>query len=303
MAVCCLTHPLPADAVEYISYTPQADGRIWMLVQQYAYGGFLAVTEPSVTVEILAETKGVSSVVPFPQGDDSMFTVSWSPQVQACVDRCGEDTALYLVLLKPAYTEIMQEYCLDFTLWADGVYDTIPLDCSTSAWAKWNGTFQVTLSDGADTPSGEFGIVTLFDRGEALYAQCLAADPPMTDYEILLEAEALAAEFNAANEGRMTAAPDFDLEDWHRYYSGRSAWDGIGDCTGDGFVNAVDASAALEHAAAAGADGKGTLSAQQQDCGDVNRDGVLDAADASAILVYAAAAGSGEPTVWGRILS
>lgn len=166
LAICCAAHPLHAGAVEYVSCTPQADGRLWMLVQQYEYGGFLAVTDSSVTAELLAEVKGVSSVSPFPEGDGSVFTDHWSSQVQACIDRCGEDTAVYLVSLKPAYTEILQEYCLDFTLWADGVYDTILLDCSTSAWAKWNGTFKVTLSDDADTTSGEFGLAALFERGE-----------------------------------------------------------------------------------------------------------------------------------------
>lgn len=79
-----------------------------------------------------------------------------------------------------------------------------------------------------------------------------------------------------------------------------------GDASGNGEVNAEDASLILMYAAAKGAGESAKLGddaneSQRVKNADVNADGELDATDASAVLVYAAAQGAGSPVTWKEI--
>ena len=67
-----------------------------------------------------------------------------------------------------------------------------------------------------------------------------------------------------------------------------------GDVTGDGIINAMDATMVLVAASRAGTAGENGLNAQEQNAADVNEDKAINAKDATAILRYAAAAGLGD---------
>lgn len=66
-----------------------------------------------------------------------------------------------------------------------------------------------------------------------------------------------------------------------------------GDVSGDGEIDAVDASNILHHAAVSG-NGDAILVGQALAAGDVNGDGMVDAVDASVILHYSALVGTGQ---------
>ncbi len=71
----------------------------------------------------------------------------------------------------------------------------------------------------------------------------------------------------------------------------------LGDISGDGFVNAVDASIALSYYAIASTTKDMELTAEEFAAGDVDGNGVVNATDASYILSYYAYAQTNKDSV------
>ena len=75
-----------------------------------------------------------------------------------------------------------------------------------------------------------------------------------------------------------------------------------GDLSGDGTVNASDASLVLIYAASKGAGVDPGILPQQETAADVNADSTVNASDAALILIYAAVEGAGGVPDWSSIL-
>ncbi len=323
-AAVCLTVPFTVSALRAKDYQELPNGGVKLLITEGTYHGFLIVTDGSVSEAEMKEFKGVSNIVPV-QGDR---VTEYTPQLSEAVSRWGEGAEAYIVCIKPAYVEILTEYARMFSMEFDGVLDAAWLDFKEIGYGRWNGYFFVSYNRTdtvtttqlekeaeimqraiafctdwqVDVTAWEATVDVDSMTDEAYKAARQAAGIP-SDYEILQSADVFAEEIEAAyGEGVVEVEPMFQTDSDVLLFDGTSVWNGIGDCNGDGCVNAADAAAVLEHAAASGAGDEGTLDAAQQDMGNVDRDEVLNAADAGYILYYAAESGSGNLPSWGRIV-
>lgn len=323
-AAVCLTAPFDAFGFRAKEYRELPNGGVQLLITEGTYHGFLIVTDGTVSEAEMKEFKGVSNIVPA-QGER---VTEYTPQLSEAIARWGDGTEAYIVCIKPAYVEILREYARMFSMEFDGILDAAWLDFKEIGYGRWNGYFFVSYNRTdtvttaqlekeaeitqraidfctdwqADVTAWEATVDADSMTDEAYKAARQAAGIP-SDYEILQSADAFAVEIEAAyGEGVVEVEPMFQTDSDVLLFDGTSVWDGIGDCNGDGAVNAADAAAVLEQAAASGAGDEGILDAAQQDAGNVNRDEVLNAADAGCILYYAAESGSGNLPSWGRIV-
>ena len=75
-----------------------------------------------------------------------------------------------------------------------------------------------------------------------------------------------------------------------------------GDMSGDGIINASDASLVLIYAASKGAGGNPAITPDEEQAADVNRDSIINASDGALILIYAAQSGAGRTPDWNTIV-
>ncbi len=315
---------MSAGAAAVNFYEELADGGVRIVLTQNVIDGFLAVTDGTVTEEALESVKGVSSAVLYTPTEERV----WSERAETAYARFGEDTVLWHVSVKPAYLEIREEYGQYLTMELDGVLDVLWLEYEDSGYGTWNGELLVGFTSVSDAAEEQLGAMfAVQERAAAFHAEweeavdafessvdlsgmtaeerkaARQAAGILTDYEMMLEGEAYAAEIlSIFGELDVRCKPEADIEERRMYYDGASVWNGIGDCNLNGTIDAVDAADILKFAAASGSGGTGLLSAAAQDAGNVNRDELLDAEDASLILRYAAESGSGKVIGWGHVL-
>lgn len=315
-AIMLLLNPQTVRAVRADSYHETKDGGVEVILTEDRFDGFLLVTDGTVAQETLKAVKGVSSVAPL---TGSLFSDNeWSARTVDAFGRYGERAILWLVTLKPAYMEILMEYCQDYTLLIDGALDALWLDYTDYGYGCWNGGLTTSFR-GSSADSEQFAQqLEVETRAAAFYEEWRSALEAweasvsaenltaaeyhaarqeagiLSEYEMALAGEQFAAEILEiyGNAAGVRCELDFTLEEDHRYYDGASVWAHIGDCNMDDAVNAQDAAVVLTFAAAQGAGNSFRFTEEQLDAADVSRDGIINAADASAILIYAANSGA-----------
>lgn len=315
-AALLLLHPLPVRASAALSYSKTRYGGVDVIIAEGRFTGFLLVTDETVSQETLAAVKGVSSVLPLTGENYARY--EFTAQTLEGFSRYGSRAAIWLVMLKPAYMEILMEYCQDYTMLIDGALDALYLDYTDYSTGYWNGGLNTSyygISADAELLQQQLDVET---RAAAFYAEwreeldaweALVSAEDMTmleyskarqeagilsDYEMVLAGEAYADEMRTvyASAESVRCRLDFTLDEVVRRFDGVSVWAHIGNCNMDDKVDAQDAATVLLFSAAQGAGREFRFTEDQLDAADVSRDGIINAADASTILRYAAGAGA-----------
>jgi hypothetical protein len=315
-AAILLLDPLPAEAYGTFSYTETRYGELEITIDRGRFGGFLLVTDGSAEQETLAAVKGVSSVIPLT--GDNYSSYEYTRNTVNGFSRYGDRAVLWLVFLKPAYTEILMEYAQDYTILIDGALDALCLDYTDYSTGYWNGGLHTSYFGMKADEERLMQQLEVEERAAACYAawreeleaweaavsaeemarpQYLKARKEagiLSEYEMTQVGESYAEEmeelYSDADSVRCTL--DFTFDETKRRFDGVSVWGYIGDCNLDDKVDAQDAAALLSFAAADGAGSGFLFTSEQLDAADVNRNGVINASDASIILRYAAGTGA-----------
>ncbi|MBE6848867.1 MAG: hypothetical protein E7502_03050 [Ruminococcus sp.] len=321
IAAVLLCRPLHVHAVRAASYTEvPPHGIVRVELAEGDYNGFLLLTREEVTAADIAAVKGVAGAEQLSQ--ESLQSHEWSAQLQTLFALHGKDACVWLVTLKPAYTEILTQYAQEFTLALDGALDAALVTVTNYGYGQWNGKLRVSWNDTAPNGMELSEQLMVEHRAEDFWLKWLEKVtawnyqfPPSSmteedywmsrsfsgipsDYEMVQAGETFAEEVRKiyGTDRGVTCYIDFQLTKQHRAYEGVSVWEGFGDCSGDGAVNAQDAARILQIAAHLGANRQPQLSEQEREYADFNRDGSINATDAGTLLRYAAGYGSGEFT-------